>query len=272
MALGNDTSTLPRNGPSDSGQTIIAKLLSAAAIAAAAYNTAKAVEIATDQWKMAKNYWRLAHNWLDHYKNNYAPVEDQEVNEALNIPVTEPEYETARGRSRVIAHLEFKGVVEKTIRCTSEYCTGLREDMLEDLVSAQAAAVALADGLGYRNERAYVESRNDVRFDKMLNTAKRGRDMIADNISLAQATAKAYGNAFEQSWEGLRGSAYYLGYQGARNPTFYPTSYLATGSSSTNGDSNSTPAERALVELRAEQATRQRGDSLLREQATYNWR
>lgn len=108
MALGNDTSTLPRNGPSDSGQSIVAKILSAAAIAAAAYNTTKAIDIANDQWKMAKNYWRPAHNWLDHYKNNYAPVEDQEVNEALNIPVTEPKYETARGRSRVIAHLESK--------------------------------------------------------------------------------------------------------------------------------------------------------------------
>lgn len=247
MATAKDTTTLPRNGPSDSGQSIVAKILSAAAIAAAAYNTAKAIDIANDQWKMAKNYWQLAYNWLDHYKNNYAPIEDQEVNEALNIPVTEPEYETARGRSRVIAHLEFKGVVEKTIRCTSEYCTGLREDMLEDLVSAQATAVALADGLGYRNERAYVESRNDIRFDKMLNTAKRGRDMIADNVSLAQATAKAYGNAFEQTWEGLRGSAYYLGYQGARNPTFYPTTYMSTGRES----SESNPAGAALAELRS---------------------
>lgn len=247
MATAKDTTTLPRNGPSDSGQSIVAKILSAAAIAAAAYNTAKAIDIANDQWKMAKNYWQLAYNWLDHYKNNYAPVEDQEVNEALNIPVTEPEYETARGRSRVIAHLEFKGVVEKTIRCTSEYCTGLREDMLEDLVSAQATAVALADGLGYRNERAYVESRNDIRFDKMLNTAKRGRDMIADNVSLAQATARAYGNAFEQTWEGLRGSAYYLGYQGARNPTFYPTTYMSTGRES----SESNPAGAALAELRS---------------------
>lgn len=247
MATAKDTTTLPRNGPSDSGQSIVAKILSAAAIAAAAYNTTKAIDIANDQWKMAKNYWQLAYNWLDHYKNNYAPVEDQEVNEALNIPVTEPEYETARGRSRVIAHLEFKGVVEKTIRCTSEYCTGLREDMLEDLVSAQATAVALADGLGYRNERAYVESRNDIRFDRMLNTAKRGRDMIADNVSLAQATAKAYGNAFEQTWEGLRGSAYYLGYQGARNPTFYPTTYMSTGRES----SESNPAGAALAELRS---------------------
>lgn len=267
MVLASETQCTPKSGPTDEGQSIIAKLLTGAAILAAAYNTAKAVEIANDQWDMAKRYWKIAHNWLDHYRNNYAPVEDQEVNEALNIPVTEPEYETARGRSRVIAYLEFKGVVEKTIRCTSEYCTGLREDMLEDLVSAQANAVALADGLGYRNERAYVESRNDVRFDKMLNTAKRGRDMVADNVSMAQATAKAYGDAFEQTWNGLRGSAYFLGYMGARNPTAYPTSYL----SSASGNAGNDPAGVAISELRHMREVQQSGESLLTQQATYNW-
>lgn len=266
MVLASDVECNRNHGPTDGGQLGIADILKAAAIAAAAYNTTKAVEIATDQWDMAKRYWKIAHNWLDHYKSNYAPVEDQEVNEALNIPVTEPEYETARGRSRVIAYLEFKGVVDKTIRCTSEYCTGLREDMLEDLVSAQASAVALADGLGYRNERAYVESRNDIRFDKMLNTAKRGRDMVADNVSLAQATAKAYGNAFEQTWNGLKGSAYFLGYMGSRNPTAYPTTYL---SGSSSGESST---GRAINELRAEVTQRQGGETLLREQVAYNWR
>lgn len=262
MVLASDVVCNPKHGVTDSGKLGVAEILKGAAILAATYNTAKAVEIADDQWDMAKRYWKIAHNWLDHYRNNYAPVEDQEVNEALNIPVAEPEYETARGRSRVIAYLEFKGVVEKTVRCTSEYCTGLREDMLEDLVSAQARAVALADGLGYRNERAYVESRNDVRFDKMLNTAKRGRDMVADNVSLAQATAKAYGDAFEQTWNGLRGSAYFLGYQGARNPTAYPTSYLASGNA----------AEQTIAELRRDKEIRQQGEGLLMQQATYDWR
>ena len=186
------------------------------------------VEIALDEWDLAKRYWEIANDWLKHYKNEYAPVEDQELAEAMDIPITEPEYDYARGRTRATAWMEFGGTVFKTVRCTSRYCTGLRQDMTMDLLAAQGRAVAYADGLGYRNERAYVESRNDIRFEKMLNTAKRGRDMVADNVSLAAATAGIYGNAAEQAWNGLTASGYFLGYQGSRNPTHYPTNFLSS--------------------------------------------
>lgn len=226
MVLANDTVCNPNHGVTDAGRGTFANLLTAAAILSAGYNATRAVQIATDEWNMAKRYWRISRNWLDYYKDYYAPVEDQELAEAMNLPMTEPDYEAARGRSRVIAWLEFRGVIDKTVRCTSRYCTGLREDMLVELAAAQANAVALADGLGYRNERAYVETRNDVRFEKMLNTAKRGRDMIADNVSLAKAAAGIYGSAWDQAWEGLTGAGYFLGYQANRNPTAYPTTYM----------------------------------------------
>lgn len=246
----------PENrGVTDSGRSTFANWLTAAAIAAAGYNSARAVSIATDEWNLAKRYWQISNNWLDHYKNNYAPVEDQEINEALNLEEPVPAYDLARARTRASAWQEFRGVLEKNIRCTSEYCTGLREDMLTELASAQALALSMADGLGYRNERAYLEARDDVRFDKMMNTAKRGRDMVADNVSLARATAGIYGDAFNQAWEGLRGSAYYLGYRNSRNMVHYPTTYL--GRSDRSGFSGEgyqlySPAETAIQQLRGE--------------------
>ncbi len=212
-------------GINDEGRTLFANLLTAAAIGSAAYNTARAVQIAMDEWEMAKKYWKIARNWLDYYQDSFAPIEDQELAEARNLSIEEPDYDIARGRTRVVAWLQYKGVLEKTMRCTSRYCTGLRMDMLGDLAAAQGAAVALADGLGYRNERAYVEARNDIRFEKMLNTAKRGRNMVADNVSLAKTSAGIYGSAWNQAWEGLSGAGYFLGYQANRNPTAYPTTY-----------------------------------------------
>lgn len=113
------------------------------------------------------------------------------------------------------------------MRCTSRYCTGLRKDMLANILSAQADALSLAEGLGYRNERAYLESRDDVRFSKMLNTAKRGRDIIADNVSLIKTSAGIYGNLYNQAWEGLAGAGQYLGYSANRNTPSYPTEYLS---------------------------------------------
>lgn len=219
---------IAQTGVTDEGLDIFGGLLSAAAVLSAGYNAYKAVELATKEWQMADKYWRIAQNWLDYYRNFYAPVEDQEVNEALGLKKEEPDYETARGRARAVAWLQFRDVLRQGIRCTSRYCTGLRQDMLADLSAAQADAVAMADGLGYRNERAYIESRDDVRFKKMLETAKRGRDMVADNVSLASAAAGIYGDLFNQAWEGLTGAGQYLGYWGSRNDTSYPTTYLNT--------------------------------------------
>lgn len=123
--------------------------------------------------------------------------------------------------------LQFRGQLKKSMRCTSRYCTGLRKDMLANILSAQADALSLAEGLGYRNERAYLESRDDVRFSKMLNTAKRGRDIIADNVSLIKTSAGIYGNLYNQAWEGLAGAGQYLGYSANRNTPSYPTEYLS---------------------------------------------
>ena len=242
-------------GTTDSDVATIADwLLTIAAIGSAAMNAAKALELAQKEWDLAKRYWRLTQKWLDYYKDWYAPVEDQELYEARNQVLPEPIYETARGRARVTAWLQYRDVVRQAVKCTSKYCTGLRADMVAELAAAQADAVSMADGLGYRNERAYLESRDDMRFKRMLETAKRGRDMIADNVSLAKATANIYGDLYNQAWQGLTGAGQYLGYFLNRNDTHYPTEYLtarpqfqqrATGTGIV--EDRSSPGSRALV-------------------------
>lgn len=217
----------PNPGITDTDRSLFGQILSAAALASAGYNAYKAYDIAVKEWEMAKKYWRIAENWLDYYKAAYAPVEDQEINEALALPIAEPLYDIARGRARASAWIEFKGKLRQALRCTSRYCTGLRADMLARISQAQAEAVSMADGLGYRNERAYVEARNDVRWEQRLNTAKRGRDIVADVSALGMASAGIYGSLLDQTWQGLKSAGVYLGYTGNRNPTHYPTTYLA---------------------------------------------
>ena len=228
-----DRKCIKRDGYSDQSRDIFGNLLAAAAVASAAYNSAKAVSIAIDEWNLAKKYWRIAENWLDHYRDNYAPVEDMEVAEAHALTDPSPEYVVARGRSRAATWVKFRDLARQAVRCTTRYCTGLRQDMLTDVYAAQASAVAMSDALGYRNERAYIAARSDQRFEKQFNTAKRGRDIVADNASLGKATAGIYGNMFEQAWAGLEGAGQYLGYWGARHQTAYPQVYArATGQNS----------------------------------------
>ncbi|MBD5585298.1 MAG: hypothetical protein HDQ88_09470 [Clostridia bacterium] len=217
----------PNRGVNDTQRSLFGNILSAAAILAAGYNAYKAYDIAVQEWEMAKKYWRIAENWLDYYKSSYAPVEDQELWEAMALPIAEPSYETARGRARTSAWIAYKGKLREAMRCTSRYCTGLRTDMLIRISQAQAQAVSMADGLGYRNERAYTETRNDVRWEKRLNTAKRGRDLIADVTSLGAASAGIYGSLLDQAWRGLESAGQYLGYTQNRNQPAYPSTALA---------------------------------------------
>ena len=239
MAYGvEDRCCIKRDGVTDTSRELFGNLLSGAAIAAAAYNASRAVSIATKEWEMAKKYWQIAENWLDHYKDNYAPVEDQEVAEARALQDEEPKYDIARGRARTVAWLQFRGVLRQTTKCTSRYCTGLRQDMLVDMLTSQADAVALNDSLGYRNERAYIEARADERFKRQFETAKRGRNMLSDNVSLGRAAAGIYGNLFEQAWTGLEGAGQYLGYWGARHQTAYPTSYLSSTTQKQQSENN----------------------------------
>lgn len=222
-----DVNCPDNRGTTDSDlRTILSYILDAAAVASAAANAAQAIQLAQKEWDMAKRYWRITQNWMDYYQNSYAPVEDQEVREAMALTDESPIYETARGRARTVAWLQFREAFRSASRCTSKYCTGLRNDMLADLSSAQMDAVAMADGLGYRNERAYIETRSDERFKRQFETAKRGRNMTAESVSFAKAAANIYGNLFDQAWAGLTGAGQYLGYFLNRNETAYPNEFM----------------------------------------------
>lgn len=240
MPCAGDTTAVREHGRTSQQNDWIGNILTLGAIAVAGVNAAKSFDIARQEWKMAKDYYNLSRKWLDYYRDYYAPVEDQELEEARNQEKPKEIYVTARGRARATAWMAFKNKLDAATRCTSRYCTGLREDMLMQLSAAQANAVAMADGLGYRNERAYLESRDDVRFKMELETAKRGRNIPADVVSLAKTTAGIYGDLYTQAWNGLKGAGYYLGYTSNRNPTVYPTTFLGQQ----GVDSGSAPVDR----------------------------
>lgn len=220
------------SGPTDTGHSLVADILSAAAAAAALANAVKAWQIAEKEWDLADRYYKISLDWLKYYKNTFAPLEDKELEEAMALEDTEPEYEVARGRARAVAWLAFKGKLGETTRCLSRYCTGLRQDIVLELSAGVADAVAMADGLGYRNERAYVESYNDRNYKKRLNTVHRGRNFPAQSVSLAKNTTGIYGDLWDQAWGGLNSAGAYLGYMSQRNITMYPQTMLSNASSS----------------------------------------
>lgn len=189
----------------------------------AAYNTGQAIHFGMKQYKIAKDYLKISQWWRAYYNNFFVPLEDQELSETMELRETTPYYDTMRGRAQTAGRLKFKNAVNSAVQCTSEYCTGLRQQLLFDVLDQESRALNSLAGLGYRNERAYYESRSDVRWKRMINTAARGRDLEAQAVNSAQLAYGIYGSLGEQVSKGAEGAASAFGYFHYRSDPRYPT-------------------------------------------------
>lgn len=212
-----------KHGQTNSNKFNIGSIMEAAAIAVALLNTGAATYLAAQQYEIAKDYLDIAKWWRNYYNSTYRPWEDQELEEAWALKEIDPIYDTIVGRTRTYGRLQFKGLAEKSIQCTSEYCTGLREALLKDVINSEATAMAALSNLGYRNERVYVEARNDVRWQRRMEVLNRGRDMIAQNIQFSKLAFGIFGDLGKQAGLGAAGAVRYLGYSWNKNETQYPT-------------------------------------------------
>lgn len=189
----------------------------------AAYNTGQAIHFGMKQYKIAKDYLKISQWWRAYYNNFFMPLEDQELSEAMGLREATPYYDTMRGRAQTAGRLKFKNAVNTAVQCTSEYCTGLRQQLLLDVLDQESRALNSLAGLGYRNERAYYESRSDIRWKRMINTAARGRDLQSQAIDSAQLAYGIYGSLGEQVSKGAEGAASAFGYFHYRSDPRYPT-------------------------------------------------
>lgn len=212
-----------RHGVTDNGKSTMGLIFDAAAMAVAAINTAAAVKMADLQYDIAKQYLDIAKWWRNYYNNTYKPWEDQELSEAWAQEKIDPMYDITIGRTRTYGRLQFRGVIDQSLRCTSAYCTGLREAMLKDIATAEATTIAAMANMGYRNERAYVEARNNTRWERRTQVLNRGRDMLANNVQFSSMAAGIFGDLGQQAGAGAAGAMRYLGYSWTRNETQFPT-------------------------------------------------
>ena len=216
------------SGITNAGKQSLSKLWSILTAGLAAYNTGQAIYFATQQYDIASDYLKIAKWWHDYKRTYFDPVEDQEINEALALQ-EEPIYpDVQEGRAMTAGRIRFKNAVNKAVQCTSEYCTGLRQQLLRDTLAQEAVTMAALYGTGYRNERAHKEARSDVRWKRMINTAARGRDMQANAVSMAQLSFGIFGDLGSSASKSAVGAATLSGYLWNHNTTIYPTTLKGT--------------------------------------------
>jgi len=216
-------------GIDNSGKSELSLLWDIIPAVVTAYNTEEAIKFAMRQHEIAKEYLRISEWWRSYYNNYFRPVEDVELAESLLSTEETPFYDTMRGRAQTTGRIMFKNAAVKAAQCTSEYCTGLRQQIVFDTIDKEARTIDMLTGVGYRNERAYIESRSDVRWQRMLGTVQRGRDMQSTAVNSAQLAFGIYGELGQQAAKGAEGAISAYAYMHNRNDTYYPGLMRSTG-------------------------------------------
>ena len=193
----------------------------------AGYMTGDALMRSKRQYDIAEWYWKLANEWHQLHVQHYEPIEDQAFDDAKNWEPGDPQYDFAEGVARNTIRAKFSRAYEQQIRCTSEYCTGRREQMLRDLALAEARESAFAAKAGREAEREYIRNRVIQRWKQLFGVVAIGRHMSGQPLEFMSQPYSIYAQLGEYSYGSAMGNWRAFGYWTQRNETMYPALKVA---------------------------------------------
>jgi hypothetical protein len=194
----------------------------AAAVLTAANSVTSSV-LAAKQYELARQYFQIARNWQDWYNEAFVPLENAELDEINNTKAPTPYYDTAIGRARNLGLLANRAKLETTLKCTSQYDTGLRSVAVRNHAAQLNHILGVSSSMGYRNERARIEALEDLRWARIIQVISRGRNIAASHAQYGRLAANIYGSLQAQVNTAITGMVQNgIGYGLNRLETQYP--------------------------------------------------
>ena len=214
-------------GTTNGGKEEIGRIWPWLTLVMAGYMTGDALMRSKRQYDIAEWYYKLANDWHQLHVNHYEPIEDQALDDAKLWQPGDPQYDFAEGVARNTIRAKFSRAYEAQIRCTSEYCTGRREQMLRDLALAEARESAFAAKAGREAEREYIRNRVIQRWKQLFGVVAIGRHMSGQPLEFMSQPYSIYAQLGEYSYSSAMGNWRAFGYWTQRNETIYPSLKVA---------------------------------------------
>lgn len=210
-------------GVDDSGIFSVSTIRTAIATGTSALNLANAAKMARLQEDIAEGYAKLAEDARNYYKEEYKPLELENLKEVSKLPLYDRSKESMyRGQMVLSVRDKIAGKLEAAMSCTGRYCTGQRTTLLNDALIEQAASEASIAALAHR----YVDDeeivRNALRWERRRGVLDLGRGIPTSSVAYAELAAGIFGSLGAQSGKAAEGIVGSLGFSRNRNPTEYP--------------------------------------------------
>lgn len=210
-------------GVSDTGIFTVSSIRTAIATGTSALNLANSAKMAKLQEEIAEGYAKLAEDARNYYKEEYKPLELENLEEVKKLKKYDRSKESMyRGQMILSARDKIAGKLETALSCTGRYCTGQRATILNDALIEQGAVEASIAALAHR----YVDDeeivRNALRWERRRTILDLGRGIPTASVAYAELAAGIFGSLGAQSGKAAEGVVSSLGFGRNRRPTEYP--------------------------------------------------
>lgn len=206
-------------------------LFQAAAVAIAVANGIAQQEIADKQQDLADSWYQQAKYKWDRYAGTYIPLEKKLLNEVSSTPVPSLDCAGAESRAQQSVDSAYGEASDYMARQAKALRLCMDSSLLGYVNLKQNVALVDSRNYNYVDDRWFRDYKDDQRWNRRSNVLSLGRNLDSQALSYGQVANALYGQVGQQIDRAASGLVTALGYFGARNDTYYPTTYLGSGGS-----------------------------------------
>lgn len=214
---------------SDEGENGWSMAFKAASLAIAIANGVAQSVIADKQQDLAEGYYDMAKFKWDRFSKQYMPLELKLLNEVSTTPIRELDCIGAENRALTAINSSWDGITGFVSRRAKALRLCVDDTSLAVLDSRRALMSVDAENFNLTDEQWYTDLKNDQRWNRRSNILNLGRNLSSEALKYGDAARAMFGQVGGQIEKAAGGIMQALGYYGARNDTYYPTTFLGSG-------------------------------------------
>lgn len=207
----------------------------AAALAIAIANGIAQSQIADMQQDLAESYYDMAKFKWDRFSNKYIPLELKLLNEVRSEPIAELNCADDKSRAAEAVNIAYDRMSSYMATKAKQYHLCIDSTLLMQMERKRTMALADTANFNMSDDYWFMDYLNDKRWNRRSTVLDLGRNLSSEAMKygdVALATMKTVGGQINQAAQGLMSA---IGYYGARNDTYYPTTFLGHSNSALVG-------------------------------------
>lgn len=205
-----------------------------ASLAISLANSVAQGEIAAKQKDLADKYYDMAKSKWDRFEQNYVPLERKLLHDVAATPVRELECQMAQARADTAVATAYGAANSAFTRWAKRTKNCVAPEILTELSRQEALARTDCRSFNLEDDRWFTDYSNDKRWNRRSTVLNLGRNMASEALKYGDVSLKTFGAVGGQINTAAGGVVSALGYYGARNDTYYPTTFMSSYGNSGN--------------------------------------